>query len=425
MAANGREVVSARAEWRSGWPVPFISLVALSVAFSHIYTVGIFFAPLQEEYGWSRTAISSGLTIVSVISVICAPFVGALVDRLGPRRMAIPGLLLFCLSYAALGFTGPALLSWWLAWLMVGAGAVCIKPTVWAAAITTRFDRGRGLAMAVALCGSGVGGIYLPFLATHLIATFGWRQAFFTIGVGEALVVVPLVALFFARAGKGGGSHARARDTMPGLGIREAMTSSRFLRLATANLLITISLLAIIVHIVPILTQYGTGKREAAAVAGLIGISQVVGRLATGFMLDRYDGPRIGFVAFLLPIVSCSLLLLVPGGASAYVAAIVIGLAVGSEVDIVMYLASRYFGTRHFGTVYGTLGGLTSLGTGLGPLFAGMIFDRTGGYGPLLVAVIPVLVVAALLVRSLGAYPVFAAPAPREDVIGKAAIATA
>ena len=413
MAVDATEEAGARAEWRSGWRVPFISLVALSVAFSHIYTMGAFFAPLQDEYGWSRTAISSGLTIVSVISVICAPFVGGLVDRWGPRRMAIPGLLLFCLSYAALGFAGPGLWSWWLIWLMVGAGAVCIKPTVWAAAITTRFDRGRGLAMAVALCGSGVGGVYLPFLATHLIATAGWRQAFVTIGLAEALVVAPLVALFFVPAGKGCRTHAQARDALTGMGVREAMTSSRFVRLAAANLLITVSLLAIVVHMVPILIQHGTGKREAAAVAGLIGVSQVIGRLGTGFMLDRHDGPRIGFLVFLLPITSCLLLLLVPGGASAYLAAIVIGLAVGSEVDIVMYLASRYFGTRHFGTVYGTLGGLTSLGTGLGPLLAGIVYDRTGGYAPLLVAIIPVLAVAALLVRSLGPYPVFAAPVPR------------
>ena len=402
VAAAGRE--SAAAEWRRAWPLPVVSLVGLAVAFSHIYTMGVFVAPLEAEFGWSRTAIVSGLTIVSVISVVLAPFIGAGIDRFGSRRVAIPGLVLYCGSFAALSFAGSSTWSWWALWALVGFGSVCVKPTVWAAAISTRFDRSRGLAMGVALCGSGLGGFFLPLTATLLIDRIGWRGGYAAIGLIELALVLPLVFLFFRPAATESPGVARARPTA-GISFRDAVRSRRFLSLAAANLVVTVALLSVIVHLVPILSERGTGKGEAAAIASLVGLATVVGRLGTGLLLDRFRGNRIGLVVFAIPVVACTALLLDHSQATAMAAAILLGLAVGSEVDVVMYLSSRYFGLRNFGAIYGTLGGLTSLGTGLGPLLGGIVHDAYGSYDPLLLGLLPAFLVAALLVGSLGDYP--------------------
>lgn len=411
LTEEARPAAFSTSEWRNSWPVPVVSLVALAVAFSHIYTTGVFLAPLQREFGWSRTAITGGLTIVSVVSVVLAPFLGAMIDRFGSRRIAIPGLILYCGSFAALSLTPAIVLGWWAIWLAVGLGSVCIKPTVWAAAITKRFDKGRGLAMAVALTGSGLGGMFLPYLSASLIESIGWRGAFAAIGLGNLLIALPLVLLFFDRRQEVAASTRPDRSHLPGLDRREAFRSSIFIRLAIANLLVTVALLALIVHLVPILSEGGLERKTAAALAGLVGLSTIFGRLASGFLLDRISGPLIGLVSFGLPIIACVLLASPHSAAIGIAVAMLLGLSVGAEVDVVMYMASRYFGTRNFGALYGTLGGLTSLGTGLGPLLSSQIVDHVGTYQPLLLLLIPVFAVAALLVATLGKYPRFDAPA--------------
>ena len=408
MSEQARPGNTARAEWGAHWPIPVVSLVALIVAFAHVYTIGVFLSPIQRQFHWSRAGISAGLTIVSVISVVCAPFTGMLIDRFGPRRIALPGLVLYCGFYAALSLTGTSIWNWWLIWLLVGVGSVCTKPTVWAAAISARFDKARGAAMSVALCGSGVGGMFLPILATLLIGAYGWRTALIAIGLGGGLLSLPFVYLFFhdARdpARTSSGSPTAATAQLTGVPLREGLRSGRFLRLAAATLLITVALLSLTVAFVPILVERGLTARTAAATAGLVGVSTIVGRIVTGLLLDRFRGPPIGAVAFGLPIVAC-LLLLQHGGAHAALTALLLGLSVGSEVDVVMYMASRYFGMRHFGVLYGTLNGLTSLGTGLGPLLSGYVYDRFASYDPLFILLIPVFGVAMLLVGTLGAYP--------------------
>ncbi len=399
---------SAAAEWRRSWPIPAISFVALIVAFSHVYTVGIFLQPLQQEFGWSRTSISSSLTIVSVISVVLAPVIGAAIDRFGSRGIAISGLFLYCTSFAALSLITSNLVRWWIVWTALGIGSTFVKPTVWAAAISSRFDRSRGLAMAVALCGSGLGGMFLPIISSKLIEHLGWRSAFAAIGLGEMLLALPLVVLFFRPddpAARLARTAARHKDPLPGFSVRDVLRSRRFIMLAAATLLITTALLAIVVHLVPILMDGGMQRGNAAAIAGLVGLSTIVGRLSTGALIDRYSGTMIGMIVFAAPIVTCVVLLVDQGSHSGIAAALLLGLSVGAEVDIVMYLASRYFGLRNFGTIYGCLNGLTSLGTGLGPLLAGLMFDHFGSYHQLILILIPVFAASALLVGSLGRYP--------------------
>lgn len=401
----------ASREWRSHWPLPVISAIGLAVAFSYVYTTGIFIGPIQHDLGWSRTMVSSGLTIISVISVILAPYIGKLIDRIGARRVALPGLFLYCLASAALGLAGRSVAMWLVLWSLVGLGSVFIKPTVWGAAIAMRFDRGRGLAMSVALCGSGIGGMILPLLSTLLIDAVGWREALALLAVGEALISIPIVYFFFDRAYSpnataacGTANDLAARQTSS-LSFGEALHDATFLRLAVATLVITVALLALSVHLVPILTARGMAVRTASFCAGLVGVAMIVGRIGTGFLLDRFSGTRIGTVVFLLPTLVC--LLLLYGGSSpfsAIAAALLLGLSLGSEVDVVMYLASRYFGLQNFGAIYGTLNGLTSLGTGLGPLLGAYVYDQAGTYVPLFWALIPMYLLAACLIGTLGSY---------------------
>jgi MFS family permease len=271
----------ARREWREGWPLPLTSAIGYGAGVAQIYSFGLFIAPLQRQFGWSRTATSSGLTVLSAI-LLLAPLAGTLIDRWGPRTIAIPGMLFYCTALAALSLAGHALWTWWLLWVLVGLGTLAIQPTTWASAVVSRFDRTRGLALSVTLCGSGLGAAILPLVTNRLLLSFGWRGAYGALGGVLALVSVPLLVLFFRdakdlqskRAQPGAGPHLPVAN---GMTFAEALRSSRFWRLAIVSFLAVGAIVALLVHFVPILTWKGLARTKAAEIAGVIGIGSIRG----------------------------------------------------------------------------------------------------------------------------------------------------
>jgi predicted MFS family arabinose efflux permease len=328
-----------------------------------------------------------------------------LVDRAGSRRIAITGVATYCGALALVATVSGSIVQWWLMWLLVGLGSVFIKPTVWMAAIAGRFSGRRGIAMALALCGTSIASATMPLLTDALLRAGGWRLAYAGLAGGAALIVLPLLFLFF-RDPPGRASSKADRASLPGLAVRPAMLSSRYIRMAAACLLAMTAIIALTVHYVPILVSEGFARREAAAIAGVIGVASIIGRIATGFLHDRLPGTLVGAISIGLPMIACAGLLAFQGdGAAAVGVAAFIGFALGAETDVVAYLSARYFGLRNYGVLFGTLAGLLSLGAGLGPAIGGLVFDRSGSYDPLIWGLVPAFAAAALLIGSLGRYP--------------------
>ena len=410
----------ARREWREGWPLPLTSAIGYGAGVAQIYSFGLFIAPLQRQFGWSRTATSSGLTVLSAI-LLLAPLAGTLIDRWGPRTIAIPGMLFYCAALASLSLAGHALWTWWLLWVLVGLGTLAIQPTTWASAVVSRFDHTRGLALSVTLCGSGLGAAILPLVTNRLLLSFGWRGAYGALGGVLALVSVPLLVLFFRdakdlqskRVQSGAGLHLPAAN---GMTFAEALRSSRFWRLAIVSFLAVGAIVALLVHFVPILTWKGLARTKAAEIAGVIGIGSIAGRLITGVLLDRINGSIVGAVGFSLPIlVLLTLILAAANIPITAAAALLFGLTLGCEIDVLGYLTSRHFGMRNFGAVFGMLVGLQSLAVGAGPAIAAFVFDRTGSYQLVLIGLVPVFAASAILISTLGAYPAFGRDSPTNE----------
>lgn len=170
----------------------------------------------------------------------------------------------------------------------------------------------------------------------------------------------------------------------------------------------TFTLVGIAVHLVPILVDGGSAPMTAAALAGLVGIFSVAGRLATGALLDRWRASRVAAACLLFPITGCALLLAHGGGWAQALAASTIGLALGSEFDLVTYLATKHLGLRRFGVLFGTIMVPMALGTATGPLAASSIHDHTGSYDPFLWLAMPMMAIGALMLTLLGPHPAFA-----------------
>ena len=409
----------AAGEWRRGWPVVLAGAAGMALSTIAVYSSGIFIAPLEAEFGWSRAQISSGLTMLPVLGVIFSPFVGIAIDRYGPRRIGIVGGAGYLACIGALALTTGSIWSWWALWLLLGVFALAIKPTVWTAGVSSLFTAGRGLALSVMLCGTGLGSSLTPIIANWLIAHHGWRAAFVGLAAFWSVLLLPVIYLLFgsaadrARKARGRGGPMAATAPVPtmleGVSAREGLLSWRFAKLALAAFLTSLAVVSFVVNAVPILSFTGLSRDTAAAVAGLVGISTIVGRLGGGYLLDRVNGNIVAGVAVALPVIPAALLIAAPGVVPvAAVAALVLGLSLGAELDAVAYLATRHFGLRNFGVIFGTIAGLLSLSTGLGPLLVSLTYDLSGSYVPVLAAYIPLSLIASALFFSLGRYPDFA-----------------
>lgn len=411
-------VSSPVAEWRRHGTVPVAAALGYSLSVIHVYSLGAFMQPLQDEFGWSRAQTSAGLTIVGLAAAVAALPIGLMVDRLGPRRVGITGTVLMALAFALLSTASGSIANWILLWSVLAFGSFWVQTTVWTSAVASRFETSRGLAFAVTLSGGSLGAAVFPALAVALIGEWGWRGAFVALGAGWGVLVALVVFLFFRGAQDDAVSAPPTREVvapvtvdLPGVTLREGLTSGTFYRLMLAAGLFAFTTLGVVVHLVPILRDAGAEPLAAAGTAALVGVFSIAGRLGVGLLLDRFAGRVVGACAYLIPIAGAALLLF--DGAnpvSQTVAAALFGLTLGAEVDVIAYLASRYFGLKNFGGLFGGLVAALSLGTAFGPLAAGLTFDEFGGYSAFLVLTMVLMGISSVALASLKPPPDFPLP---------------
>jgi MFS family permease len=396
---------AATAEWRQAPLLPIAAGLGYATSVIHIYGLGPYIEPISESFGWSRTQTTAGLALCTLVQAVFAVPIGIAVDRFGPRLLGLIGVPASCGAFALIGTADGTSANWWLLWLVMAAGTLLVQTTIWTSAVATRFSASRGLAFAVTLCGASIAAALFPWLGTMLIADHGWQTAMAMQAAIWAAIAFPLVLLFFRSASatpETGQGAAATVSPLAGLTLAQGLRTRAYWLLVLACLLFTFTIIAMVVHFLPILTASGLSKAAAAGVAALIGLASIVGRLGTGVLLDRFSASKVGGLIFLFPVAGCLLLILLPGDlAGAMAAATLIGLTLGAEVDVIVYLVTRHFGLKAFGALFGGLLAALSIGTAAGPLGAARVFDLTGGYEPFLWLTIAFMVGSSLALFSL------------------------
>jgi len=402
---------TAAAEWRAHWPVIFAAMAGFSFYSVGSYTTGLFMEPLAKEFGWGRAEISAGLLVTSLLTIPLSPAVGALIDRWGSRRLAIPGMALAIASIASFGLANGSLAQWLLLWTIYGIVSLGIKATVWTAAASNTFSAGRGLALGVVLCGAALTQTIAPVLAERLIDTLGWRHAYLWLALGWGGPVLLLIILFLFEPDDRRARHASRPDAPDhagagGLSFSDAFRSVPLIRIGISTLLFMLLSVGVLIHQVPILTEAGVSRSHAALLASLGGIAGVLGKLVTGYASDRANGGTVGAVTLGSTAIAFVLLLEpIRSPASIIIAMIIIGYGAGTKLQITAYLTGRYGGLRNFGKIFGVMASLIAVGGGLGPIAAGAVYDHFGSYAALLLAGIPGTMLCGLLIFRLGPYP--------------------
>ena len=370
-------------EFALGWPVILGAILcyALSVVAVPIYTNGVFLVELQKEFGWSRAQISLGGTLQTLTLAVMSPVVGLIADRFGMRLPIAVSLVGFALFYALLGLVLNSYAGFLLLQVLLSLLGAATLPVLFTRAVNSWFDRARGLALGTTLTGTGLTATFAPSFVAYWIGQGGWRTAYLAIAV-VVLVAAPLIVWLVKLAPWDRPAEAAA-PPVSGLTVAEAIRRPVFWWLGGAFLLQSLALLGMIGHMVPLLTDAGLERMQAAELAGIVGLAIIAGRFFVGAIIDHVFAPWVAAAVTALSAGGC--VALATGGlAWAPFAAFAIGFAIGGEIDIIGFLASRYFGLLAYARIYGLLYGIFLLGTALSPLWIALVFDHAGSYAPAL-----------------------------------------
>ncbi len=400
-----------------GWWIVLVSMLGIASGTAPFLfaSLGLFMLPLGEEFGWNRAQISALLPILMVSLMIFQPLAGRLIDRVGTKVVVIPSTIAFGLGLAAI----PAVVSelWHLGLILffLGSFGVAANTMPYLRTISTWFDRKRGLAIGISISGIGVGYTVVPVLVQYVITTAGWRSAYYTLSAIVLFVTIPVLLLFLKDSPLDIGQQVDGKPVdsaikpgphkQAGLSTREAMKKREFWLLVMIFICIAFALHGILVHLVPLLRDKGFEADTAALIASVMGATVFVSRIFIGYLIDRYFAPKVALVFFALSALGFLLLSISSSLVIMFVAAILIGLSLGAEVDLLAYLCGKYFGLRSFAEIFAILFIAVLLGSSFGPVIFGYGFESMSSYSGVLTFCIMLNVVALIIVNMLGPYP--------------------
>jgi MFS family permease len=404
---SGQVLMKNRSQFANPWWIVFGATISMLVAQGPIiiFTLGLFIGPISDELGWDRASISLAGGTAGLCSALTVPIVGALMDRRGIRRVLLPTIIAFGASVALIAFSSNALPVFLATYAVAGIVGAGQGPLGYAKSIASWFDDKRGLALGTTMAGIGIGAALVPQYTQFLIGAFGWRAAY--LGLGALIIIIALPSVyFFIRDPQEAptASEAEDRSSLRGLSgaeVSEALKRFRFWLLAAILLIVSVVTNGVVVHTVPILTDHGYAPSQAAALMIAIGLSTMGGRLLSGYLVDRIFAPYVAAFFFLLPCLGLYFL----GSATIPILGIIsIGLASGTEVDMIAFLTSRYFGLKRFGQLYGLLFAVFTAGPAIGPYLMGLSFVRLHSYSPVLILFGVAMGMASILALCLGPY---------------------
>ena len=367
--------------------------------------LGLLLLPMTEEFGWSRTSFSLGMSAMMLGGALSAPVLGALVDRLGVRPMILGGTVLVGLMTMALSLQTGDLWQFLAGFALLGAlGSTAVG---YAKVLGALFNKHRGKALAIFGVESSLAGALAVPVIQWLLVNHGWRGVF--LGMGAIIVAtVPLLWLWLQEPDTPAVAPGAAPGEVPGVPLAEALRSRQFWFITLAGFLAIIPAIGMLPHMIPYMLSRGVEMNSAVGMVALMSVAMAVGTLAGGWCLDRFDSAKVAAPFSLLSTLGIVGLLFLSGGSAgmAILAAstILIGFAGGAKRPMGTFFQLRFFGLKDFGGILGVQSPFLALGMGIAPPLVGYCYDRLGRYEPALLVMVGMMAVTIVLYLVLGPY---------------------
>lgn len=375
----------------------FLSL--FSIVGIMFYGLPFFFDFWVKEFNWSRATVTSGNVAGKVIIGPLFGFVaGWFIDRFGPRRLMLWGIIMAGVAVMSLG----AMTSIWqfyLLYLLVALGYMCGGPLPNQVLTSRWFTKSRGKAMGIAYLGIGVGGMLVPHIAKWLNTQMGWRSSLVVLGLIIIAVAFPM-AWFVKETPEGRAKENKAEE--PKISFNTILKSRSFYLLAIGSMCSIGAVAGISQNLKLFFSldlNYSQG--QAANVISLVLGASIIGRLLMGWLADRYSKKYVMMLIYSLITISILLLYYATSPGVIYIFAFIFGIGLGGDYMIIPLMAAELFGVKVMGRVMGLVLTVDGLGEAFGPMLAGGLRDRTGSYALGFTALIILSVIGTIAVAML------------------------
>jgi len=359
-----------------------------AVSIGAMFTYGVFFKELQQEFGWSRALISGASSLAFFIMGAGAIIAGTLNDRIGPRIILTVSGISQGLGYLIMSQMNAPWQLYLLYGLFAGIG-FSTHDVITLSTIARWFVKYRGMMSGIAKIGTGAGQFLVPLVATMLISSCGWRNAYLIIG-GVVLVALVAVAQLMKRDPRKigllpDGNKEVIKDKASsgedhGLSLREAIRTVQFWGICLSEFAVFFCIFTVIVHIVPHALDRGIKPAIAASVLSTIGAVSMVGRFVMGTINDKIGGKRSLITCFIIMIGGLILLQFAGSLWTFFLFAVVYGFAHGGLFTVMSPTIAEFFGMGSHGQLFGAVLFIGTIGATLGPIVTGYVFDISGEY---------------------------------------------
>jgi predicted MFS family arabinose efflux permease len=388
--------------------------ICTSITAALLYAFGTLVIPLEQAFGWSRGDLQASISFLFAGVAISTQMVGWLYRRYGLRRVAIVSIMLQIFGYFAITQIQGSIAWLYLAFFsmpIVCAGTIAIT---WTQLVNLWFERNRGLALAVILCGTGLMAMILPPLLSRLIGAYGWQAGFIALGAMPLLFTLPLALMWLRMpvdVAAADPLSAQPQPSLSGMSFRQALRSGKYWGFNIALILSVSLTVGMVTNIVPMLQSKGLSAQQASQIFSTFGISIIGGRLLVGYLLDRYSPSLVAAVSLALPALGCAIFFF---GGSQHVpllmlATLCIGASAGAEFDLAAFLMARYFGLKDYARIFGLHLCLITIVSGLVPMLFGYLFDVYGSYSAVLVSCFFCAIIGPIILLWLRMEPAFQA----------------
>jgi sugar phosphate permease len=350
-----------------------------------LYGLPLYYDFMVREFGWSRTMVTSGNALSKlVVGPLFGFGAGWIVDRFGPRRLMLAGILMAGGALIGLGAMS-AVSAFYLFYFVNALGYVCGGPLPNQVLLSRRFDKGRGKAMGIAYLGIGFGGAIVPLLSAALTSRFGWRTSLALVGVAIVVIAFPLAYFVRDERAAAEGSNAagadRGRAPQDNAAVGALLTAPAFYLLAIGSMASIAAVGGTNQHLKLFLSlDRGYAQGEAARIISLVLTVSIAGRLLMGWLADRVPVKYVMLLIYLLVAGSVPLLLAGSSRSTMYLFAVVFGLGLGGEYMIIPLMAGQLFGVDVLGRVMGIVLTADGVAEATAPMLVGYLRDQSGAY---------------------------------------------
>jgi len=353
---------------------------------------GAYVVLLQEEFGWSKTLVAGAFSLTRIESGILGPLQGWLVDRFGPRIILRIGILMFGAGFMLFSRIDN-LITFYLTFALIAVGSSLGGFATVMVSLVNWFSRHRAKAVALSQIGFSLGGLSVPIVILFLEA-FGWRTTAFISGLIVIAVGLPLIQVIRHKPAEYGeqpdgigtdqGPATDSRQffsTEQDFTARQAMHTSAFWLISTGHACALLTVSAVMVHLVPHLTQgLNYSLTQAGFIVALMTAFQMLGQVGGGYLGDRINKRYLCIGCMAAHTAGLFLLAFATTPLMVFAFTMLHGLAWGIRGPLMVALRADYFGPSSFGTIMGFSSLVVMLGMSTGPVFAGYMADVHGDY---------------------------------------------